>query len=164
MSAHSYSRCWIHLIWGTLNRDRVLNKKAAAGLSRYFIEYADEQAVYLKINFVNPDHVHALIDLPTGFSIEKMVQLLKGSSSPLGEFKRTGYRKICVGQRLWAVFCIAFQCGPGDAIHRRTGRTSSATHVWGRIARVHRSSRTSLARRTKPLKRLTTCSGGLAPA
>jgi putative transposase len=81
MSVHSHSRCWIHLIWGTLNRDRVLNKKAAAGLSRYLIEYADEQAVYMKINFVNPDHVHTLIDLPTGFSIEKMVQLLKGSSS-----------------------------------------------------------------------------------
>lgn len=81
MSVHSYSRCWIHLIWGTLNRDRVLNKKAAAGLSRYLVEYADEQALYMKINFVNPDHVHALIDLPTGFSIKKMVQLLKGSSS-----------------------------------------------------------------------------------
>jgi REP element-mobilizing transposase RayT len=61
------------LIWGTLNRDRVLNKKTAARLSRYLIEYTDEQAVYMKINFVNPDHVHALIDLPTGFSIEKMV-------------------------------------------------------------------------------------------
>jgi REP-associated tyrosine transposase len=69
------------LIWGTLNRDRVLNKKAAAGLSRYLVEYAEEQAVYMKINFVNPDHVHVLIDLPTGFSIEKVVQLLKGSSS-----------------------------------------------------------------------------------
>src|SRR5262245_25444222 len=81
MSAHSYSRYWIHLIWGTLNRDRVLNKKAAAGLSRYLVEYSNEQSVYMKINFVNPDHVHALIDLPTGFSIEKIVQLLKGSSS-----------------------------------------------------------------------------------
>ena len=81
MSVHSYSRCWIHLIWGTLSRERILNKKAAAGLSRYLVEYADEQAVYMKINFVNPDHVHALIDLPTGSSIEKMVQLLKGSSS-----------------------------------------------------------------------------------
>jgi len=81
MSLHSYSRCWIHLIWGTLNRDRVLNKKAAAGLSRYLIDYADEQAVFMKINFVNPDHVHALIDLPTRFSTEKIVQLLKGSSS-----------------------------------------------------------------------------------
>ena len=81
MSVHSYSRCWIHLIWGTLSRERVLNKKAAAGLSQYLVEYATEHDVYLKINFVNPDHVHALIDLPTRFSIEKVVQLLKGSSS-----------------------------------------------------------------------------------
>jgi len=58
-----------------------LNKKAAAELSRYLDEYAAEQGVYMKINFVNPDHVHALIDLPTAFSIEKVVQLLKGSSS-----------------------------------------------------------------------------------
>jgi putative transposase len=35
----------------------------------------------MKISFVNPDHVHALVDLPTRFSIEKVVQLLKGSSS-----------------------------------------------------------------------------------
>jgi putative transposase len=81
MSAHSYSRCWIHLIWGTLSRERLLNKKAAAELSRYLVEYADEQGLYMKISFVNPDHVHALVDLPTRFSIEKVVQLLKGSSS-----------------------------------------------------------------------------------
>jgi len=81
MSVHSYSRCWVHLIWGTLSRERILNKKAAAGLSQYLAKYADEQGVYMKINFVNLDHVHALIDLPTGFSIEKVVQLLKGSSS-----------------------------------------------------------------------------------
>ena len=81
MSAHSYSRCWIHLIWATLSRERVLNKKAAAELSLYLVEYPMEQGVYMKINFVNPDHVHALIDLPTGVSIEKLVQLLKGSSS-----------------------------------------------------------------------------------
>ena len=81
MSVHSYSRCWVHLIWGTLSRERILNKTAAAGLSRYLAKYADEQGVYMKINFVNPDHVHALIDLPTAVSIEKVVQLLKGSSS-----------------------------------------------------------------------------------
>src|ERR1051325_9234054 len=81
MSVHSYSRCWVHLIWGTLNRERILNKKAAAELSRYLDQYAAEQSVYVKINFVNPDHVHALIDLPTGSSVEKVVQHLKGSSS-----------------------------------------------------------------------------------
>ena len=35
----------------------------------------------MKINFVNPDHVHALIDLPTDLAIEDMMQLFKGSSS-----------------------------------------------------------------------------------
>ena len=81
MSIHSYSRCWIHLIWGTVNREKLLNKRAAADLSRYLGEYAQEQGVYMKINFVNADHAHALIDLPTALSIEKLMQLLKGSSS-----------------------------------------------------------------------------------
>ena len=35
----------------------------------------------MKINYVNADHVHALVDLPTAFSIEELMQLLKGSSS-----------------------------------------------------------------------------------
>jgi putative transposase len=77
----SYSRCWIHVIWGTLNREKLLNKRAAADLSRYLGEYAEKQGVYMKINYVNADHVHSLIDLPTAFSIEKLMQLLKGSSS-----------------------------------------------------------------------------------
>jgi len=81
MSAHSYSRCWIHLIWGTLNREKLLNKSAAARVSRYLTEYAVKEEIYLKINYVNADHVHALVDLPTASSIEKLMQLLKGSSS-----------------------------------------------------------------------------------
>lgn len=35
----------------------------------------------MKINYVNADHVHALIDLPTNLSIEQVFQLFKGSSS-----------------------------------------------------------------------------------
>jgi REP element-mobilizing transposase RayT len=81
MSLHSYSRCWVHLIWGTLHRERLLHKEAAARLSRYLTEYADTKGVYMKINYVNADHVHALIDLPTGMSIEELIQFLKGSSS-----------------------------------------------------------------------------------
>jgi len=81
MSAHSYSRCWIHLIWGTLDRAKVLNKAAAKRVSRYLDDYAESKGVYVKINYVNADHVHALVDLPTPFSIEKLMQLLKGSSS-----------------------------------------------------------------------------------
>lgn len=35
----------------------------------------------MKINYFNPEHVHALIDLPTNKSIEDVVKLFKGSSS-----------------------------------------------------------------------------------
>jgi hypothetical protein len=38
MSVHSYSRCWIHLIWGRLNRERLLDKEAATRLSRFLSE------------------------------------------------------------------------------------------------------------------------------
>ena len=81
MSLHSYSRCWVHLIWGTLNREKLLHKEAAARVSRYLTEYVETKGIYMKINYVNADHVHGLVDLPTGLSIEEVVQLLKGSSS-----------------------------------------------------------------------------------
>ena len=81
MSVHSYSRCWVHLIWGTLNREKLLPKEAAARVSRYLTEYADTKGLYMKVNYVNADHVHTLIDLPTGMSIEELIQFLKGSSS-----------------------------------------------------------------------------------
>lgn len=35
----------------------------------------------MKINYVNADHVHAFIDLPTNLLIEEVFQLFKGSSS-----------------------------------------------------------------------------------
>ena len=81
MSLHSYSRVWLHTVWATLERRPLLDKPAAAMLSAWLYDYAREKGVYMKINFVNPDHVHALIDLPTSLTIEDTMQLLKGSSS-----------------------------------------------------------------------------------
>ena len=81
MGTHSYSRCWVHLIWGTLNRERILLRDAAAQVSRYLSEYAESKKIYMKINYVNADHVHTLIDLPTHLPLDEIVQLLKGSSS-----------------------------------------------------------------------------------
>jgi len=81
MSLHSYSRVWLHIVWATLERRPLLDKPVAAKLSAYLHDYAKQKKIYMKINFVNPDHVHALIDLPTSLCIEDMMQLLKGSSS-----------------------------------------------------------------------------------
>lgn len=81
MSLHSYSRVWLHIVWATLERRPLLDKPAAAKLSAWLHDYAKQKGIYMKINFVNPDHVHALIDLPTNLCIEDMMQLFKGSSS-----------------------------------------------------------------------------------
>ena len=81
MSLHSYSRVWLHPTWATLERRPLLSQPAAVKLSAYLTQYSAEKRIYIKINYVNADHVHALIDLPTGLCIEEVVHLLKGSSS-----------------------------------------------------------------------------------
>jgi REP element-mobilizing transposase RayT len=59
----------------------MLTKPAAAKASRFLTDYSLEKGIYMKVNFFNPEHVHALIDLPTNKCIEEVVQLFKGSSS-----------------------------------------------------------------------------------
>ena len=54
---------------------------AAAKLSAHLHTYAEQKGIYMKINFVNPDHVHTLVDLPTSVCIEDLVHLLKGESA-----------------------------------------------------------------------------------
>ena len=74
MSTHSYSRCWLHLIWETLRREPMLDKRAAAKASANLSQYSYEKGIYMKINFFNADHTHALIDLPTNLTIEQVVR------------------------------------------------------------------------------------------
>lgn len=81
MSLHSYSRCWLHIIWATKNRIKLLNKEAGKRVSAHLTENAKKKEIYMRINYVNTDHVHALIDLPTKYSIEDIAKLLKGESS-----------------------------------------------------------------------------------
>jgi putative transposase len=50
-------------------------------ISAYLSQYAAEQGIYMKINYVNPEHVHALVDLPTNLCVEEVMQLFKGGSS-----------------------------------------------------------------------------------
>lgn len=81
MSLHAYSRIWLHLVWTTLNRERLFRPEAAGKLSGFLSEYAGKKGIYMRINYVNPEHVHALIDLPTSKPVEEVMQLLKGASS-----------------------------------------------------------------------------------
>jgi REP element-mobilizing transposase RayT len=74
----------------------MLSKPAAAKVSAWLTEYAREKRIYLKTNYFNADHVHALIGLPTNLCIEDAVQLFKGSSS-----HRINEQRIVPGKFSW---------------------------------------------------------------
>ncbi len=82
MSMHSYTRVWLHLVWGTLKREHLLSTEdARKKLSTYLYDYSNKHGIFMNVNYVNSDHIHALIDLPTNLSLENMMQHYKGSSS-----------------------------------------------------------------------------------
>jgi putative transposase len=102
MSRHSYCRCWLHLIWTTLDREPMLTRPAAAKASRFLTQYAVKNGIYMKINYFNSEHVHALIDLPTSKSIEEVAQLFKGSSSHWINENRLLRGRFAWGRGYWA--------------------------------------------------------------
>jgi len=81
MSSHSHNKIWIHFIWESLDHQKVLDKNVRIIVSEFLSNYAKEKKIFMKINFVNSDHVHTLIDLPTNITIEECIKLFKGASS-----------------------------------------------------------------------------------
>lgn len=82
MSVHAYHRCWMHLIWSTYKRRKLLlSSEVRKRVSNYLYKYAESRSILMRANYVNADHVHALIDLSPDKNIQDIVKLLKGSSS-----------------------------------------------------------------------------------
>ena len=81
MSLRSYNKIWIHFIWETFDGEKIFSKDQRKEISNLLYDYRKEKKIFMKINFVNADHVHALLDLPTNLTIEDCIKLLKGASS-----------------------------------------------------------------------------------
>ena len=81
MSKHSYNKIWIHFIWETPDKEKILSKDTRKKISNFLYSYCKEKHIFMKVNYVNADHVHTLVDLPTDISVEECIKLLKGSSS-----------------------------------------------------------------------------------
>ena len=96
MSSHAYSRCWLHVIWATLSRERTLDRQARARLAPFLDDYTKAKGIYVRARFVNADHVHMLVDLPTNLTIENLAKLLKGTSSHW-----INEQQLCVGHFAW---------------------------------------------------------------
>ena len=77
----SYIRIWIHLIWATKNREKLISRQLNFKLINHIRENAVTQNIY--IDFLNcvEDHCHALISLGSSQSIQEISRLIKGESS-----------------------------------------------------------------------------------
>ena len=74
--------CWLHLIWSTKERYPYFEDSDKAKKTINILkDICKQNEIYYKIGYVNPEHVHLLVDLPVKLSIEKMMQFLKGTSS-----------------------------------------------------------------------------------
>lgn len=78
---HTHSRIWIHLVWATKKRQRIIYKTQGIALFDFLVNKAKSCEIpFEKIN-IQPEHIHALIDLPTNKNLSEFMQTIKGSSS-----------------------------------------------------------------------------------
>lgn len=76
-----YTRIWIHLIWSTKNREKLINKELKQILLQHIKQNARLKDIFIDtINCVQ-DHIHLLISLGKEQTISKIVMLIKGESS-----------------------------------------------------------------------------------
>ncbi|MCF7824741.1 MAG: IS200/IS605 family transposase [Candidatus Marinimicrobia bacterium] len=81
MSLHSKTRLLIHLIWNCHKHQKLINRNLSVPLNEFIRRYSQEHSIVIIASFVNGDHVHALIDLPSDQSIANIAKALKGASS-----------------------------------------------------------------------------------
>ena len=76
-----FIRIWVHLIWSTKNREKIIPSEMKNILIEHIKSNCNEKSVWLdSINCVS-DHIHLLISLNAEMPISKLVMLIKGESS-----------------------------------------------------------------------------------
>jgi len=77
----AYIRVWIHYVWSTKNREPYLNKDIRQVIFKHIKENAENKNIYMDFINGHKDHVHSLVSLKPGQTIDKVMQLIKGESS-----------------------------------------------------------------------------------
>ena len=105
----SFIRIWIHLIWSTKNRQKIINPEVRDKLIDHIKLNCKEKNILLdSINCIS-DHIHLLNSLDADGSVSKAVMLIKGESShwinknkfTKGKFKwQDAYMAISVSESL----------------------------------------------------------------
>ncbi len=76
-----FIKIWIHIIFATKKRERIINKDLKPILINHIIENARSKNIYIDSINGDMEHIHILLSPNIEHSISKTVQLIKGESS-----------------------------------------------------------------------------------
>ena len=76
-----FVKIWIHAVWTTKNRQRVLEKKVRPQLFEHIHQNALKKEILMDCVNGYIEHVHCLFRLRNDQNISKVIQLIKGESS-----------------------------------------------------------------------------------
>lgn len=77
----SFIKIWIHIVFGTKNREHFLLKNIREKVISHIIENSRTKNIFIDSINGYSDHLHCLISLGSDQNIAKVVNLIKGESS-----------------------------------------------------------------------------------
>ncbi len=79
--SHSYIRVYVHCVWATKGRERVITREVQPRLEEHIKAYSSHNSIVVDRISVQIDHVHVLLSLKSNQQLDMVLQLLKGESS-----------------------------------------------------------------------------------
>ena len=76
-----YIRIWVHFIWTTKNREKIITKDLKHKLLNHIKENSLKKKIFIDTMECVDNHIHILISLSSNQTISNVAQLIKGESS-----------------------------------------------------------------------------------
>ena len=76
-----YTKVYLHYIWATKNRERIINSELKPLLLNHIKENSIKKEIFIDCLNCVQDHIHLLVSLGTEQTISKTAMLIKGESS-----------------------------------------------------------------------------------
>jgi len=112
--SHTYHKIWIHLIWSTKKRKKIIYPELKKKLILHMKEEGKEHETYIDtINGIE-DHIHLLIGLNPTQTLSKVVNQIKGESSHW-----INNNKLVKGHFFWQEGFAAFSLGESQVKRAR---------------------------------------------
>lgn len=77
----AFVRVWLHIVFGTKNREPFLQKEIREKVIEHIFENAKTKGIFINCLDGYDEHLHCLISLGLDQNIAKILNLIKGESS-----------------------------------------------------------------------------------